>query len=354
MKRIALIEFTPNHYDFIIAASYYYEDLAKVELFIHKDAYQPLIFEYKANYKTLHIPKINTYANYNELLKESFESFNEVVFLSITFTWKIIYILYIIKKINTPYSIVVHNINSWLQFGKLNLKNILRYFVKKYIINNPKHLIVLNKNLKKTLSEKVSKQILVIPFKMPVTTVSKIQNEKPVIVIPGTVDQTKRDYKNILKLFNKINFNYSLVLLGKIKDPAILGLLKENRNIIWFEKYISQDIFDQYMKSCNLLLAPTIKEYTWGSSSTEVYGITKASGAEFDCLKYKKQLLINDFYRIDDYLKEHKMVIQFSGINGLEKELNHFFENQNQIEDTNKIVESFNNKLKQNFLKEWN
>ncbi|MFW6046968.1 MAG: hypothetical protein ACOCP4_04195 [Candidatus Woesearchaeota archaeon] len=353
MKKICLIEFTPNHYDFIIAAANYFGEIAEVEVFIHEDVYVSLVYEYTTNYSNFKKPHINTYRNYKELIQESFINFDEIIFLSITFTWKIIFIYYLTRKIKIPYSIAIHSINSWLKFGKLNFKNLVRFYIKKRIYEKSKHIIVLSKYQKETLIEIVSKEIFIIPFKLPVIGLKSVKNSKFTIVVPGTVDNKKRDYKGILKILDELQSNCILILLGKMKDDEIKQKIRENENIIWFNGFVTQNIFDKYLKQCDIILAPTIQKYTWGSSSTEFYGITKASGAEFDCIKYRKKLLINEFYNIDNFLIKNNIVHRFSDLEDLKNKLDQLILHHkgNYNDET---IDTYNKMLKQNFLEEWN
>ena len=230
----------------------------------------------------------------------------------------------------------------------------MRYFPKKYLLKKSKSLIVLNNRLKHNLSNYVSKDILVIPFKIPTCNYQLKKSKKFTIVIPGTVDNKKRDYESIIKILSHVNLDFRVILLGKMNEPGIRSKIIHNKKFKWFDNFVSQEDFDRYLKNCDLILAPTFQKYTWGTSAMEIYGETKASGAEFDCLKYKKRLLINDFYKINSLLKTNNIVYYFFNLEDLKNKLNSLIINKGTDNNIEQIIDSINLEIKHKFISEWN
>lgn len=125
-------------------------------------------------------------------------------------------------------------------------------------------------------------------------------NTSPLIVIPGTVSQKRRDYLSILKTLNNINIPMNVTFLGKANGKELKWLKNfEQENILhkisYFTQKISQKSFDNIMKTADVLWCP-IKAETEFFSIKETYGKTKISGNIGDAIKYGKWAIFPESY----------------------------------------------------------
>lgn len=222
-----------------------------------------------------------------------------------------------------PVLCLVHNLNFSVN-GKLpkwkyffQNKNALLYFLKLYLkekivpkrnlIYKAKRLGVLSNELAHNIkiSETIwNGEIDVIPLNF-VTFHTKIETEDTIqIVIPGNISRKRKDIDLVFSVLKRIKPNSKLrfVFLGKPENLKIkqelVGLqflLHQNITIDFFESFIESQVFAAEMQKAHLLFCP-IKEKTSFYGVEELYGKTKVSGNEGDCIMYGKIGLFPSFY----------------------------------------------------------
>jgi hypothetical protein len=192
-----------------------------------------------------------------------------------------------------------------------------------YITNSP----ILNKILLK----KSNKQTFIIPFNFNNSNqkiIDKAISSKINILIPGIVDQKRRDYLSLLKNFytyiiNNPNSNIQIELLGTLKNNLEIMYLinkinmKKNNSIIFYTKFIDDEKFhDQIIKSD--IIFSNLKKYINKQGFNEVYGLTKESGISFIIAKYSKPAIIPEwqkvFTQIEDQLIKYYKYSEISSI----------------------------------------
>lgn len=190
-------------------------------------------------------------------------------------------------KIDFPY-LSLNSIQDWF-FCKFIISKFDSFFVSEIEIksNNP---------AKKRLINHTQKHVFDIPFKINENNSIAREftlepNSSKVFVIPGKIQRKRRDYFAVLKIFMNKDFKdkaWSLYLLGKpegfygrkvIKFAKRINNSFENKKIFFYNDYVSDDFYEDILKSSHFLLAPTNK-------NTYKYG--KDSGAIYDVLKYQK------------------------------------------------------------------
>jgi hypothetical protein len=121
------------------------------------------------------------------------------------------------------------------------------------------------------------------------------------VVIPGNVDQRRRNYKRI---FNKIKYfhgNYTFSFLGRAEGRELDKLkrvsqsLPDHINIEYYDSRVSNEEFEQKMQAAEVLWCPIQKE-TKFFSIPEIYGKTKMSGNIGDAIKYAKPAIFPKSY----------------------------------------------------------
>ena len=231
-------------------------------------------------------------------------------------------IFYFILLIFTKSEIIftIHNINFF--FNYTNKKNNLKEIIKKILLDNirkkAESFIVLNGHLKQYAKEFTKKKIDVVPFKLPINrnynnnmifrSILNIPKKNIILVIPGAVTNKRRNISkliSIIRIVLKIRKDLTFIFLGRIIDENLKKELyvfhKEFiKNIIYFKNFIPQKDFDKYMIASDYILSPLFREYKISCKQVEKYGLSKASGAEFDAYKYNKKLIIPNFYKIED------------------------------------------------------
>jgi hypothetical protein len=157
------------------------------------------------------------------------------------------------------------------------------------------------------------------------------------IVIPGSVDQRRKDYAALLPalqiIVQKTKKPFRLTLLGKAGVEAQrrwINPLKQlsaqcpHFSLQWFDRRIDQIHFEQIMSSAHILLAP-VQSYYFFKIYKEWYGKTKMSGINNDIIRFLKPCLLPDEYLIADALKP--LTIGYSNKNNLADRLSEWIEN---------------------------
>lgn len=208
----------------------------------------------------------------------------------------------ITERFNT--SVIVHNVN-FTRISRFQLfKNIfkkdfqyrLKLWLKEELLSAPKvfekakNLLVLDESLTK----ETFRFLPLFYFKEYKFKKESILN----IVIPGAVDQMRRDYKKVLSKLKSFESKtqFKIYFLGKAKDQELQWLKKFDKNkpsnlaLVYFTEKVPQREFDEIMQSADLLWCP-IQSETSFFSNTEIYGKTKMSGNIGDAIKYGKKAL---------------------------------------------------------------
>lgn len=117
-------------------------------------------------------------------------------------------------------------------------------------------------------------------------------NEIIEIVMPGNVSNKRKDVDLVLRVINKLAPTYKMhfVFLGKPENDNVLKqleMLKSNCHphisITYYNQFIPWQEYSKVIAQAHLLLCP-IKQHTSFYWVDEVYGETKVSGAEADCM----------------------------------------------------------------------
>ena len=322
-EKIVIIDFQKNHYDYVISVqeNLYKQGFRKILLYLSQEIYTGFSKEIKIIKNHIDLTKVKVYKNkniYRNVFIDLFKEKPDKIYINtISYGKDLLIYSLLLFLLNFRIIITVHNVNTFFNFtqNKRNIKSMAKKLLINYIKTRADKFIVLNEYIKDYAKNFTEKDIEVIPFKLPINNKNLINNEKLYkknmikIVIPGTVNDKRKDLINLLEIIEKIlnkRKDLLFIFLGKLDKKNTKGtiqrkfnFLKEdfNNNIIWFENYVSQDQFNTYMIQSNVILAPLNKEIiVYGGK--ELYGISKASGAEFDAYKYGKKLIIPYFYKI--------------------------------------------------------
>ena len=208
-----------------------------------------------------------------------------------------------------PVLCLVHNLNYSLFFKSISFWNIWKekerfvYFLKLYfkekvasqrkLILGAKQFGVISSAALVTIKNdgRYSEKSQLIPmnycksFEFP-------SDEILQIVMPGNVSNKRKDVDLVFRVIEKLQPKTKLhfTFLGKPDNDSILQKLKAlqvschpNITITHFHKFIPWEEYSETIAKAHLLLCP-IKQKTSFYWVKEVYGKTKVSGAEADCI----------------------------------------------------------------------
>lgn len=220
-----------------------------------------------------------------------------------------------------PVLCLVHNLNFSLFFKSISWKNIFRekerltYFLKLYlkekiaskrkVITKAKHLGVISSSALNTIKKhgKFAHKSQLIQmnyckqFEFPFDEVIQI-------VMPGNVSNKRKDVDLVFRVLKKLQPQSKLhfTFLGKPENETILKQLEvlkttchKNVFITHYHQFIPWEEYSQVIAKAHLLLCP-IKQATSFYLVDEVYGETKVSGAEADCIYNGKIGLFPESY----------------------------------------------------------
>jgi glycosyltransferase involved in cell wall biosynthesis len=218
----------------------------------------------------------------------------------------------IFRKI--PSLILIHNLNFSLFFNTINLKNILLekerfvYYLKLYFLekisSSRKHILdasnygVLSQSVLETIQSKnnyLVKNTEVVSlnyYKKSSFKTYEIIN----IVMPGNVSNKRKDVDLILEVLPKLKPESKLhfIFLGKPESESILHKIENLKtqcsdkvSITYYSRFIPWEEYSEVIAKAHLLLCP-IRSKTSFYWVNEIYGETKVSGAEADCIHNSK------------------------------------------------------------------
>ena len=325
--KIVIIDFEENHYDYVISVyEYLYnQGFRNMLIYLNQGIYTNFIKELKFTNDHIDLKKVKVYRNkniYRNIFLDLIREKPDKIYINTILYGKdlIIYSLLLFFT-NLKIIITVHNVNAFFDYPIkkkyfINPKSLIIKLLITFICNRTEKFIVLNEYIKEYAKNFTKKDIEVLPFKLPINN-KNIINFKELykknmikIIIPGKVNDERRDIFNLLEIIEKVlnkRKDLLFIFLGeldkkntkKISQRKFIFFKKNfDNNIVWFENYVSQEKFNAYMIQSNIILAPLNKEIRVYGGSKELYGISKASGAEFDAYKYGKKLVIPYFYKI--------------------------------------------------------
>ena len=258
----------------------------------------------KVNEKLTAIPKENLTV-IDSVAKTNFSAFDSVVVNTLHRNYDDY------KKIfaEKPVLYLVHNLNFSLFFKGITVGNILKekerltYFLKLYFkekvafkrktILEAKYFGVISNSALETIKNhgrySYKSQLIQMNycknFEFP-------SDETIQIVMPGNVSNKRKDIDLLFAILPKLNPTSKLhfTFLGKPENKAVLVQLEQlkdnchaNIAITHYHQFIPWQEYSKVIAQAHLLLCP-IKQHTSFYWVDEVYGTTKVSGAEADCL----------------------------------------------------------------------
>ncbi len=125
------------------------------------------------------------------------------------------------------------------------------------------------------------------------------------IVVPGSIDNRRRNYNQVLELLEYVNKRALPVVITLAGGPyasygdSMVIKFREycttHNNLVYYETpVIDQPIFDSSMNKAHFVWIPSVIKTVIADGIEEEYGLTKSSGNLFDAIKHARPLLVPD------------------------------------------------------------
>jgi hypothetical protein len=224
--------------------------------------------------------------------------------------------------------VTIHNINEYFEFNNTEtFRQKVRRSGKKLLIKVVKEFNVVSltmvENLKKRLP--AYKKVHCVPgavFQEEKIKVSHLSaGEKIKIVVAGTVDVRRRNYKLVFEFLNKCNalqLPVVVTLLGgyygeegkKVLENCKEYSLQHDDLKFYNSDIVDQPEFDRVMNEAHFVWIPSMIETILQDNVTEVYGVTISSGNLFDIIKHAKPFIVPAQLQFDSYLNSSSFTYQ--------------------------------------------
>lgn len=213
--------------------------------------------------------------------------------------------------------ILVHHVNAWLK-PQLVCKilhpirtfdtNMSSVLIHAFIFPKFDAINVIYRPLKDYIKTHTNydQEIFTLPtsiFDKTTLTSDSNDNEAIKIVIPGLIQEHRKDYDVVFTAFsslfkqhkNKIKLiipGLPVGLYGKRIYEKFKNLRDEGYDIVIFDKYVPDDIFGKLLTESDIILAPIKIKTRADNDIEEEYGKTVGSGVIFNAIQYAKPIIV--------------------------------------------------------------
>ena len=209
--------------------------------------------------------------------------------------------------------ITVHDINCLFKSRRsLQLRELVHHIGKKALIKRVSEFNVLSDTMVDYLREVTQGQMQI--HNVPGAVFQKEQHaltigEKLHLVVPGTIDKKRRDYKQVfelLQLAEAQQIPLHITLLGGCVDAYGKSILQQAAALrsvytkisIYDAPLVRQDEFDKQLNTAHFIFLPSVIDTAICFGIPETYGLTKSSGNIYDVVKHARPLIAPQSLRI--------------------------------------------------------
>jgi hypothetical protein len=240
----------------------------------------------------------------------------------------------VFRTLDTNLSTIIGRL---LILPKFDALNVIYYPIKQYILDNTDY----------------KKKVFTLPFELfdeSIDIKSLRKDNKIKFVVPGQIEEHRREYNDVLDVFEKLfryyNENIVLYLLGYpvgIYGSKIIKrckkLEKNGYNIKYFENFVPENDYTGIMKDVDLIISPIRIKSRGAGVITEIYGKTKGTAVVYEAIQYVKPLVLP--YEFNNIKELNSSTLKYKDNDDLEKTLINLIENRDKIEKMKK--EALNN-----------
>lgn len=276
--------------------------------------------------------------------------------------------------------LTIHTANAWFsKKPQIDIRKVFRtvdtnlstFFGRFFILPKFDAINVIYIPIKDFIMTKTdyNKPVFTLPFgfhdENSVTELVKKDDNKLVFVVPGQIEEHRRDYDIVLdafeKNFRKHNKKLRLILLGYPVGLYGNRIIKKCKNfnekgydLLYYDSFVSEEEYNTIMKNVDFLILP-IKILSQGIGVTkEYYGITKGSAAVFESIQYAKPVIIpNEFNLIKDL---ESSTIRYKDVEHLIEKIEDLLSNEKRVSEYQsnalKNTGSFSLNVLQEYFKE--
>lgn len=189
-------------------------------------------------------------------------------------------------------------------------------FIRKALLSKIDGILVEYPAFVKLLKEEygISKPVYFLPNRFFENDGDLPQNEKLTFVIPGSINEKRKNYDIVLDAFNdlspEIKNKVKLVLLGRpsgsFGEKVIYSckeLNSEGLTVEYFTAYVPPETMNRQLQKADVIIAPLKFDYR-SATVTERYTYTKGTGSFSDSLRFGKPTLVPAEYNIAPEFKD--------------------------------------------------
>jgi len=213
--------------------------------------------------------------------------------------------------------LTVHHVNAWLKPRLVfNIKHIIRtidtnfssILIKKFIFPKFDAIDVIYRPLRDYIQTNTDfeKKVFTIPtsiFENHITEGRTRKNEELVIVIPGLIQEHRKDFTAIFpafeNLFEEYNGKIRLYVLGfpverfgRLVYKKFKSMKQKGCDVVIFDQFIPDDTFNNILKQSDIILAPIRIKTRADGEIEEIYGKTVGSGVIYNSILYAKPIIV--------------------------------------------------------------
>jgi len=265
--------------------------------------------------------------------------------------------------------LTIHSVNSWFSMKpELDFKRIFRtvdtnlskIFARLFVLPKFDGINVIYPPIKEYIGNEIGykKPVFKLPFGFFNNNYKNIynnnDNNKILFVVPGQIEEHRRDYDSIIdafqKTFEKDKGMAGLILLGYPVGSYGKNIIKKcekfkekGYDITFYNDFVPESEYNKVMKTVDFLILP-IKTLSSGLGVTkEYYGLTKGSAALYESIQYGLPTILPEEFNSMEEMKSS--TIKYRNIDDLsqrifelsnDKELVTNYKN-NALNDSNKL-----------------
>ncbi len=309
--KVGIVIFAINHCEYAYTLIKLFErEYSQIVLFLSKGLYTELSRNFEGVSSDVIFFVKDAEDSIYSFLKKNREVLNELdLFISdeIHFAPRV-WRLPFIPKLKCYKILTLHNVNLWLKPKlKFNIKYFVKMLIRMYLLRTFDGISVFSNNMKRYVLQYTNygNEVFVTPFSF-FSNENKLintENIKPFIniTIPGMISKARRDYEKLLKIYERMlenNTLIKLVLLGKTigeYGKKILDMCEDmNRrggNIEFFRDYIPKEVFEKKIREADILYADIPHKFDFDGIK-EIYGLTKETGITALMIKFSKPAIL--------------------------------------------------------------
>ncbi len=215
--------------------------------------------------------------------------------------------------------LTIHDVNCFFQKGSFSdWKQLMKWTSRKLLLRETEGLNVIAETMIAHLRTQVNNRVPLfhIPGAVfehvvaPLTVQDKIR-----LVVPGTIDKRRRNYDDVFllcELLEEAALPVEIILLGGYNGnygKAIIAKARHwNAQFTSIKSYdtplIPQAEYDRVMQQAHFLFCPVEVHTKICGNVTEVYGISKSSGALSDAVRHAKPVILPEAYKITSSMQQ--------------------------------------------------